>query len=306
MVGAAGIGMNGGAQQFVLTTLCGIPGTMNLTMPMAASYTPWGAHGLGQPGYDCISVVSAGQGVGVVFYLSPGFQQKAQYGSYLLQCFVNYAGDGISWDNSPVQTQIDPAGSTVVVGSVVATPGNPDGIIQVLLVTPPPPPEVQSPIGTPGQVWLLYCSPETIRNFSNPNVPIVNWIAYGLLPATAPVAQVATGVGNSGNLQVVCISLPLGNYAYGFPYLFWQDTYGNWWPYYNGQSEGTAGTALPDGGPGQQVMPVADMAVGMGWNSGQAALQVGYFGNDGNIYINWQDTYGNWYWYGGTPGPGLP
>ena len=303
MVGAAGIVP--AAAQLGLTTLCGIPGAMNATFPMVASYSTWGAHNLGQPGHDCISVVSAGQGVGVVFYLNGGLQQQAGYGDFLLQCFVNHAADGFRWDNSPLP-QIDPAGGPVVVCSVVTAVGNPDGIIQVLLVTPPPPPEEPNPIGTPGQVWLLYCSPEQIRNHSNPSVPLVNWIAYGTLPATAPVAQVATGVGNVGNLQVVCVSLPAGDYSDGFPYLVWQDTCGNWWPYDNGQAAGTAATALPDGGPGQQVMPVTDMAVGMGWNGGQPALQVGYFGNDGNIYINWQDTYGNWYWYGGTPGPGLP
>jgi hypothetical protein len=307
MVAAAGPLSDGPVSGLGVTTLCGVPGAMSVTFPLVATISTWGAHNLGQPGSDCISVVSAGQGVGVVFYLNGGFQQQAEYGAYALQCFVNYGADGVQWDNSPLPG-IDPdaAGGPIVVGSVVTALGNPDGIIQVLLVTPPPPPEVANPIGTPGQIWLLYCGAEQIRNFSNPNVPLVNWIAYGLLPPTAPVAQVAMGVGNVGNLQVVCISLPAGGNGYGFPYLVWQDTDGNWWPYNNGQAVGTASTALPDGGPGQQVMPVTDMAVGMGWNGGQPALQVGYFGSDGNIYINWQDAYGNWSWYGGTPGPGLP
>jgi hypothetical protein len=118
-----------------------------------------------------------------VFYLNGGSQQQAQYGAYDLQCFVNYAADGVRWDNSPLPG-IDPGGGPIVVGSVVTPLGNPDGIILLHL----------------HQRWRArlahrarYGSSIVARSRSNPDVPLVNWLAHGLLPATAPVAQVATG-----------------------------------------------------------------------------------------------------------------
>jgi hypothetical protein len=93
---------------------------------------------------------------------------------------------------------------------------------------------------------------------------------------------VAAANGNGGNLQVVGIST-----SNGLPYLIWQDaSNGNWMGCYQ----------LTYNGP-----PVVDLAMGTGGPGSQGFLQVGYIGNNGNIYLSYQDLEGAWYSYGPLP-----
>jgi hypothetical protein len=60
-----------------------------------------------------------------------------------------------------------------------------------------------------------------------------SWANYGLMPnpnrtnnAPTPFGSVVTGVGNGGQLQVICSGADDGH-----PYLIWQDQNGNWHGY---------------------------------------------------------------------------
>jgi hypothetical protein len=174
-----------------------------------------------------------------------------------------YNGNNINWEPANVPQQL--VGSP---SSVLVTPGNPYGTLQAILLSG----------GLPNLVW------DSSGTGSN-------WVGYGLLPSPAVLppsvfSTVAAGLGNASNLQVVGIS-SLDN----LPNLIWQDTAGNWWPYNNPDGQGTR---LPN----PASIQVIDLAIGMG---GQQFLQVGYIGQDGNIYVNWQDTNGKWGWYGPLP-----
>jgi len=100
-------------------------------------------------------------------------------------------------------------------------------------------------------------------------------------------SEMAGCVGADGNFQLVGISG-------GLPYLIWQDAANGGWGVYmnpNGQ-----GMQLPMNSP--SAVPLQDLVMGFG---NQGFLQVGYIGNDGNVYVNWQDKNGNWGWYGPLP-----
>ncbi len=106
------------------------------------------------------------------------------------------------------------------------------------------------------------------------------WSYYGVLPNTnqTPYSGVATGVGNGGNLQVVCI----GKNDHQ-PYLIWQNSQGGWSDY----------GALPN----PNKTPFSSVAIGVG-NAGN--LQVVCTGrDDGQPYLIWQaSTTGTWYSFG--------
>lgn len=102
------------------------------------------------------------------------------------------------------------------------------------------------------------------------------------LPNSLKIAfsALAAYPGNDSNLQVVGIGK-----SDGLPYLFWQSaTDGNW----NECFQLPIDAAVP---------AISDLCMGMGT---QRYLQVGYIAG-GKIYVNWQDTFGNWAWYGPLP-----
>jgi kumamolisin len=110
------------------------------------------------------------------------------------------------------------------------------------------------------------------------------WHPFGALPnpRNIPFASLATGIGNNGQVQVVCLGRDDGQ-----PYLIWQDTAGNWSNY----------GALPN----PTKTPFSAVAAGTG-NKGQ--LQLVCIGkNDGQPYLIYQDTAGNWNNYGALPNP---
>lgn len=134
--------------------------------------------------------------------------------------------------------------------------------------------------------------------------------AYGsLLPSNVQSPPyftygVAAGIGNGGNLQVVIIGVSGADYP-GLPYLFWQDTSGNWSLFqFDSQTGGPFG-ALNNGFTALNVF-TQDLAIGMGWCEQGAALQVCYLGTDGKAYVSWQNPSGQWFWYAGLTGQGLP
>jgi hypothetical protein len=89
------------------------------------------------------------------------------------------------------------------------------------------------------------------------------------------------------------------------PFLFWQDVQGQWSLFqYNSATGGNFGP-LNYGFNATGTFPL-DLATGIGWNNGGASLQVGYLAADGNIYIDYQDQNGNWFWHAGLSGNGLP
>jgi hypothetical protein len=135
------------------------------------------------------------------------------------------------------------------------------------------------------------------------------WADYGpLLPANTinPPTWItaAAGIGNAGNLQVVGIGPTV--YPQFLPWLIWQDTAGAWSPFPFDPNTGEyTDLASGFGYLGNAPYPV-DLAIGTGWSGNAPALQVGYLGTDGNIYITWQDSAGTWHWYAGQQGNGLP
>jgi hypothetical protein len=172
--------------------------------------------------------------------------------------------DGANWSAAAV-----PAGFYYKVAALVS--GNPFGALQAFLLD-------QS--GNPYLVW------DTSGTGSN-------WVPFdsGRLPAelnpqSLQFSMMAGAKGSDGNLQVVGISA-------GLPYLIWQDTAGgNWHHYENPQGQGMQ---LPDSNPMNSLL---DLAMGIG---NQGFLQVGYIGQDGNIYLNWQDQNSGWHWSGPLP-----
>lgn len=130
---------------------------------------------------------------------------------------------------------------------------------------------LQSSSGLPNLLW------DSSGNGSN-------WSWYGQLPNSNSIAfsQAAAANGNNGNLQVVGID-PSNSQ----PYFIWQDaSNGNWMGCYQ----------LPYNGK-----PIVDLAIGKGGQGSQGYLQVGYLGNDGKVYLNYQDLSGAWYFYGPLP-----
>jgi len=114
-----------------------------------------------------------------------------------------------------------------------------------------------------------------------------NFVTYaensGMLPNQNNIgfSALAAASGNQGNLQVVGIGK-----TDGLPYLFWQDAASGSW-------SGCYQLPIDTSAPG-----LSDLCTGMG---SQQYLQVGYLGTDGKVYVNWQDTNGNWGWYGPLP-----
>ncbi|HTW47772.1 MAG TPA: hypothetical protein VMD92_07480 [Acidobacteriaceae bacterium] len=135
------------------------------------------------------------------------------------------------------------------------------------------------------------------------------WSYYGpLLPANTinpPTwTTAAAGTGNAGNLQVVGIGPTV--YPQPLPWLVWQSPAGAWSPFPYDPNTGEYVDLASGFGPlGNGTYP-ADLAIGTGWSGNAPALQVGYLGQDGNIYITWQDSGGTWHWYPGLQGHGLP
>jgi len=160
-----------------------------------------------------------------------------------------------------------------------------------------------------------------------------SWHWYGAMPHPQGLGfrQAATGVGNGGNLQVVCVGASDGQL-----YLIWQDARsGSWFwggtlPIQPGLNVATLATGvgnggnlqvvcaaaeslyllwqdrpsgrwswygqLPDGVPGVALFPVVT-GIGNGPN-----LQVIAAGGDGVNYLVWQDgPTGRWNWYGQLP-----
>jgi hypothetical protein len=115
---------------------------------------------------------------------------------------------------------------------------------------------------------------------------------------------VAAGVGNAGNLQVVGLG-PSVYYGSSAPFLIWQDTGGNW-SLYPFDPNSDSYLSLVNGFQELDDVVPTDLAIGTGWCSEGAALQVAYLGSDSNVYITWQDTFGGWHWYPGLNGNGLP
>jgi len=156
-------------------------------------------------------------------------------------------------------------------GTVVAL-GNPNGTLQVIC------------LNGDGYLYLFYWS------HSGPFVapPSAGFVFYGMLPNPDNLffSKVAASIGADGHFQVVGISN-------GLPYLTWADANGTWGTYVNPQGQGMQLPMNSD-----SAFPLQDLAMGFG---NQGYLQVGYLGNDGNIYVNWQDFGGNWGWYGPLP-----
>jgi hypothetical protein len=154
------------------------------------------------------------------------------------------------------------------VGDVAALVSGGDGNLQAILLSADGLPYLVWDTSGTGSKWSFYQN--------GGKLPNPNGLQYTMMAAAK---------GNGGNLQVVGISEEL-------PYLIWQDTGGNWHPYTNPQGQGMQ---LPNANP---AVPVVDLAMGTG---NQGVLQVGYIGQDGKIYVNWQDKNGNWGWYGPLP-----
>jgi hypothetical protein len=102
---------------------------------------------------------------------------------------------------------------------------------------------------------------------------------YGMI---GNINRLAAGNGNQGFLQVIFLGDDDGQ-----PYLFWQDSVGNW----------------SDFGPlpNANQTPYSTLAVGAG---NAAQLQVIFIGeNDGQPYLTYQDPGGNWHNFGMLPNP---
>jgi len=270
LIGAA----SGDAGLFVfsanLSQSAGIPPTTIDTMGA------WIDVGLGS-GASSPAIALTSEGSVVFFGISGGFP------------FGFVSADGMNWD--PILSLfIGTFELGALLGgytSIELTPGNPNETLQAILLN-----------ANIGQPILWY----------DDSGEGLDWGYYGdLLPANVinppTFRTIAAGFGNDGNLQVVGIGPTV--YPGNLPYLIWQDVNGGWSPY---PYDGSTGEYVTLGNDflGLKTQPI-DLAIGMGWTGNQApALQVGYLGEDGNIYINWQDPEGAWHWYAGLDGHGLP
>jgi hypothetical protein len=186
---------------------------------------------------------------------------------------------GLQWEQSNL-ANMNEAGAWGVnaPASLVLTSGNPDSTFELIVVFG----TWTNPITQPPAVFssndgLAWVSP----------LPVIPFSEIGYIAAAA-------GSGNSGNLQVIILGTSLIDDSFvTLPYLMWQNSNGNW----------TYGSVLqPNGWP--PIQTLADVAAGMGWSDQGPSLQVAYFGR--GIYVNWQDPNGNWHWYPGLQGQGLP
>jgi hypothetical protein len=246
-----------------------------------------------------------GNSIGVIFAINDG-----SFGTAKVQGWTT-TDQGMTF--TPVN--LGPAPANTYFCSVRLVNGNRDGTLQAILLTAPTTPQTGPKIGLPpykptlfwdtsgtGSAWSFYPQPAALDDAN-------------------AVVMTAAAIDNGGNLQVIGIGasgvpipVPLPPnvaypYAYpywptiapvvdSYPYGFWQDTGGNWNLYSNGDSVGPPwSTRLP------AQNHVCDLAVAMG---PQGYLQVGYIGFDGNVYINWMEPEGNWNWYPGLKGDGLP
>jgi len=177
-------------------------------------------------------------------------------------CFTSV--DGVNWlaAGTPQET---PFG----VNLAALVSGNPNGTLQAILLQNGTPYLIWDASGN-GSNWVLF------QNQNNGQLPNPDGRQFSMMAAAR---------GNGGNLQVVGISN-------GLPDLIWQGAGGDWSPYANPQGQGMQ---LPDANPMNALL---DLAMGTG---NQGFLQVGYIGQDGSIYVNWQDQDGNWGWYGPLP-----
>ncbi len=126
-----------------------------------------------------------------------------------------------------------------------------------------------------GQPYLLWQNSQT-----------GGWNYYGALPnpSRTPYSAVATGRGNGGNLQAICLGQQDGQ-----PYLIWQANNSTGaWSFYG---------ALPN--PSATRYSAVTTGVGSGGN-----LQVIFIGDDGQPYLIWQSQQGGWSNYGALPNPG--
>jgi hypothetical protein len=151
-----------------------------------------------------------------------------------------------------------------------------------------------------GEAWDMY------NAFGTPQGSVVPNITND----TPSLSTFACGANSGGILQVVCVGAPesrlTGNPPLPpGPYLVWQDTGGQWNPYLYENGPWTSLIGEPDGAAGS---PMVDVAIGEGWNgTGQPALQVAYLFQNGQVYVSYQnDADGQWFFYAGASGDGLP
>jgi hypothetical protein len=191
----------------------------------------------------------------------------------LLQFYTSV--DGVNWDlvrNMPLP--LDGG-----VGSLVLISGYPKGTLWAIATG-------VGSYGDGGNAFL----------YSDTSGQGTNWIPYaqsgGQLPISAGVVftQAAASWGTDGNLQVVGLGQD------GLPYLAWQDAASAQWSPYQNPVPGNANPMqLP---VVDQTITFTNLVMGTG---NQGFLQVAYLDSNRNVYVNFQDNYGNWRCYGPLP-----